>query len=136
MPNLHDETWRKLIGTRIATELIQQAKLHRQSRLNERLVRKTQDGTLGHATSEPEDGEEEMHVQVGDNVYQSPPSAGAKGAIKTALIGAALTAAGVGWLVPFGMQLLDQPKPDAPAVANPEPGPDRDTQYMLEFVEK
>lgn len=52
-------------------------RLNRQGRLNRRLVRKQQDGTIGTETQEPEDTEDD-YIQFGNNTYNlgGSPDAG------------------------------------------------------------
>lgn len=114
-----------------------------QNRLVRRLVRKTQDGTVGSATEEPEDtGEEDMNVNVGDtyitNTQPAPaggvntqPSGAASGLgriagplLLTGLLGTGLGGVGAGLLMNY---LMSRP----PATAPVEPGTDADTNYNL-----
>ncbi len=103
-------------------------KLARQSRLVRRLVRKTQDGTLGQPTPET-DGADDM-IQVGDNHYH--PALAGTGALKTAALLAGLLAGGGGIGSAVTWYSL-QPRFDA--VASPPPTADADTRYELRLVD-
>ena len=117
-------------------------RLKKQNTLNRRLVRKTQDGTLGKETEEPEDAEDEDdHIQFGDNVthvYNSEPqtttttqAAEAKSPSIWPLVLA--TALGAGGLGAGVMALL---KPTATPTVIEQKGNDTDTKYQLDFSGK
>ena len=116
-------------------------RLKKQNTLNRRLVRKTQDGTLGKETEEPEDAEDEDdHIQFGDNVthvYNSEPqttttqAAEAKSPLIWPLVLA--TALGAGGLGAGVMALL---KPTATPTVIEQKVPDTDTKYQLDFSGK
>lgn len=121
-------------------------RLKKQNTLNRRLVRKTQDGTLGKETEEPEDAEDEDdHIQFGDNVthvYNSEPQtttttqaapvlAEAKSPSIWPLVLA--TALGAGGLGAGVMALL---KPTATPTVIEQKGNDTDTKYQLDFSGK
>lgn len=86
--------------TRLAHEAVALESLQRKDTLVQRLVRKTQNGTLGKETVEPEDAED-MGVAVGNQTHNhyyaadSPPKP-PTGVLTKAAIGAALLASGAG----------------------------------------
>jgi hypothetical protein len=97
-----------------------------EARLVRRLVRKTQDGTLGRPTSEPEDGaeaeEDDVGVRIGDEIHYhaSPAAAGQSGAIRPAMkiaavIAGLLGSAGLG----LGLGALGRPAEPSPQIAPP-----------------
>ncbi|MFH1184690.1 MAG: hypothetical protein V1755_06580 [Chloroflexota bacterium] len=62
-------------NVRLAHEAMMLDKLQHDGRLIRRLARKTQDGTLGQATAEPEDAEgDEMGVSIGNTIYYGQPN--------------------------------------------------------------
>jgi hypothetical protein len=99
----------------------------KQGRLVRRLVRKTQDGTLGQATSEPEDlpEDDDMGVRVGDEInyhlhqpQSAPASGGLASAARTALLVGLGAAAGAGPLVAWNA-LRPAATPPTPAAVQP-----------------
>lgn len=111
------------------------AKLAAQDLLTRRLVRKTQNGTVGRETVEPEDGEG-VNIHLGDIVtpqQATPPAAGLGTLAKTAILAASLL--GTGGLGAGLASMLLSPPPAAPVVQPvPPPQSDADTQYTLELV--
>lgn len=64
---LHRQTWERQIGVRLIDDLMHMDKLRQQAQLVRRLVRKTQNGTVGQDTDEPEDNDDDMaSYHVGD----------------------------------------------------------------------
>ena len=56
-------------GVRLGHEAVMLEKIQQEAALTRRLVRKTQDGTLGKASDEPEDAEADMGVAIGNEVH-------------------------------------------------------------------
>lgn len=114
---------------RLANDASMMEKDLRQRQLVERLVKKTQDGTIGTPTSELVDGElGEMAVSVGNEVHNYPaPKSG--GLAKTiAAVGLAAAGLGTGAAVPIAaMQWM---KNDSPQTTIKAIG-DGDTRYGL-----
>ncbi|MHC4180494.1 MAG: hypothetical protein ACYSWU_23575 [Planctomycetota bacterium] len=105
------------INTRLAHEAAVLEKLQAEGAMVRRLVRKTQDGTLGQATSEPEDTGD-MGVEVGNetthNHYYAKPAATsslAKAAMAAALLGSGV---GAGFAIPWALGMLTPPTTEAP----------------------
>lgn len=70
---LHGDTWSKLSGMHIAGNVLSMLKLDKQASLVRRLVRKTQDGTVGQKDDNmPE--EDDTQVRVGDETHIHLPS--------------------------------------------------------------
>jgi hypothetical protein len=113
------------IGLRTAGEAMGIAAVDRSHRIAERLVIKTQDGTLGKPTEEPTSGpieeDGEMGIHVGDTVnHNYPPKA--SGLKKAAITAAQLAAGGgAGAGIPYLMGAFDKP--------------DADTKYELRLGE-
>lgn len=140
-----DRIAKQSIGIRQAERLMGAQGSDRRGRLVERLVRKTQDGTLGTATAEDPGGEEV--IQVGDNHYTvlpAEPPAASSGLGKTlAATAAALLVGGSGvggamWALQPTTPVADPPA----AIAAPDPGQtaaqtaaDSDTRYRLQLVD-
>jgi len=147
-----EETWREKvaknwINTRLAHEGMMLDKIQRQGALVRRLIRKTQNGTLGTATDEPEDAVEaddvgvmignEIHNHYGQQPTPSAPSAsvssGAGTEARPATVetaetplwkkAAALAAvmAGTGGAAGLASYLTTQPAEKPPAVEIPAP---------------
>jgi len=141
------ETWsqqmiRRWVGLKMAHDSVQVAKDLRRQAIVERLIRKTQDGTLGTPTDDWPLGNTDaggMGVQVGDTIIHQHVSeqhrtAGALGTLGKAALAAALI--GTGAALPLAAGALMQsfaartqttpaPAPSAPPTA------DHDTQYQL-----
>lgn len=85
--------------TKVADLALQLDKDDRRQRSVERLIRKTQDGTLGEVSSQ-DDEDESMGVSVGNetitNNYHQPQTPSKSSSVATALVAAGLTAAGIG----------------------------------------
>lgn len=130
--SLHTRVWNDVAGIRHLNELRMLDKLRKQDSLVRRLVRKTQDGTLGTAT---DDQEPEEMLQVGDNLIMQQPAQGLGKWAQAAAIAAGLVAAGgLGGLAT--KLLLDAPAAVAPASVSPAvPATDLDTQYELRLVD-
>ena len=80
-------------------------------------MRKTQNGTIGQATTEPEDSDD-MGVTIGDtHNYNQQPQGSTGGTLAKLAIGAALGASGVGLAAPLGSMLLGRLIDRAPAEA-------------------
>ncbi len=112
---------KRSIGIRQAERVADFQRIMRQNALVRRLVRKTQDGTLGRRTDDPIDDD---MIQVGDNnitVYNDQKPGGKAGTLaKWALIAAGLAGAG-GGAAYFASKL--------PALT------DTDTKYELRLVD-
>lgn len=67
----------RVIGLRIAGDAAQVEKLRAQDALVRRLVRKTQDGTLGKAEGGGAEDEAMGNIRVGDDYFLAPTSGGA-----------------------------------------------------------
>ena len=105
------------MNTRLAHEAVVLEKLQKDGSVVRRLVRKNQDGTLGKATSEPEDADD-MGVAVGNetthNHYYAKPngvSVLAKAAITAALLGSGVAA---GAAIPWLLGMLNPPAAETP----------------------
>ena len=118
------------MGTRLAHEALQVQKDARRQTIVERLIRKTQDGTLGqkdaHAEVEP------MGVHVGDitNHHYPPAARQQTGTLAKLAVVAALVAGGAG-LGAGGPWLLDALQPPPADVTQPS---DQDTLFDLRLV--
>ncbi|WP_436716577.1 hypothetical protein U8335_03955 [Roseiconus lacunae] len=151
------ETWREKIANdwflgKVADNMLQIDKDDRRQRLTERLIKKTQDGTLGKPTTEPMDGDD-MGVSVGNeiNYHYSQPAAQpapapaaspATSIAKTvAAAGLALAGLGTGTALPIAAYNLTKPAADAVVerieTPRPDPAPaptiDTDTRYGLQI---
>lgn len=117
-------------GVKIADNALQVDKDDRRQRVNERLIRKTQDKLLGPDT-EAEKGEE-VGIRVGDDnsthVYNYPAKK------KTSLLAKGVVGAGLiatGWGLGIGAPMvLDAMKGDTPVVV--PKGEDSDTLFRIE----
>jgi len=69
MPAWAEKLKKNWANTRLAHEGLALERMQRQGALVERLVRKTQDGTLGQSTDEPEDEVDEMGVAIGNEIH-------------------------------------------------------------------
>lgn len=136
-----DRLSKQSIGIRQAERLMGAQGLDRRGRLVERLVRKTQDGTLGTATGDDPGGEDV--IQVGDNHYTVLPAEPHTGTSSSSLAGKMLATAAAALLAGGGgvgaaMWALSGPETtDPPAAVAPQtPGPnvDTDTKYRLRLV--
>ena len=122
--SLRENLMRKWAGLKLADYGLQLEKDGRRQQIVERLIRKTQDGTLGRPTNEPWP-DEEMAVSVGDTTnhhYHTPPRGNSLGKLA---IAAGLLATGVA--VPFVLNALRDPPP----AVSTDDRPDSDTQYGL-----
>lgn len=94
-----DQWW----GVKIADQALQVAKDQNRQQIVSRLIRKTQDGTLGKQTVEPGDEEgADMGVHVGDVIHQPPPPSPQTSPWVKAAVGAAIGFATAG---PIGAAL-------------------------------
>lgn len=110
---------------RSAREAAQIGKLTAQELLTRRLVRKTQNGTVGQATIEPEDGES-VNIHIGDKVTQPPGTTGLGKAARVVALGAAIL--GAGGLGAAGTAIVGK------LLSPPAAATDTDTRYSLELV--
>jgi len=139
---------RNWANTRLAQEAVMLDQMQKQNGLVRRLVRKTQDGSLGTRTEEPEDaeaaGEAEMGVMVGNEIhyhYPSPatpeavPEAAAKPAASSGLsklATAGVLAAAIGGGGGLGALVAQLVRPADTAA--PTAAVDADTQYDLRLT--
>lgn len=142
-PSWKDRLLKQSVGIRQAEKLLQAAGLDRRGRLVERLVKKTQDGSLGQST--PDDPGADDVIQVGDNHYTVLPqdpaphiaaaAPGTTGKTLATVAAALLAGAGGMWaLSPTPPAETDPP----PAVAKDTPGKpttDSNTKYRLRLVD-
>lgn len=131
--NLSETVTRKHLGILALERLAGLSGVMRGRLFTERLVRKTQDGTLGQATSSPEDQElEDMQLSVGDNVRVEMPPQQRSGAGMVPLAATAIMAALGGAMLPTLLAPGPAVQPESPAVVLPaDPSPDYDTRYDL-----
>lgn len=141
------QMWRRIAGVRMLNTLMDMDRLQEQARLVRRLVRKTQDGTLGKPDSDADQSEaEDMGAyQVGDNIHYhypaspeqsspppqaTPPQPAVPSWLKSALLVAAAAAAGAG--VPaLWRQMQDQPNTTVVVPPGVDTDTDTDTQYEI-----
>jgi len=128
-------------------ETLNVMRLNEQNALNRRLVRKTQDGTLGRpdvavpadqqgsADMTPTDEEEADKVSFGDTTttYNLEDKSGTKSSLIPWILTAALGGAGLGALAAMLPSLLNPTQP-TPVVVSPSN--DTDTLYDLQFKEE
>jgi hypothetical protein len=119
---------RQRLGIRALHEVSTVGKLIEQANLVQRLVRKTQDGTLGKETSESE-GEDVGSYNVGDqyHIHQPPPQPPKTSMLPTLVAGVSTVAA----LALGGYQLYQALKP--PQEQKVPADKDTDTRYSVEF---
>lgn len=126
--------------TAIAHDALQIDKDMRRQAVVERLIKKTQDGTLMEKTSEPMDKqlEEEMAVRIGDESHihyhneSKPSSDQASGIGKTlAAAGLAVAGLGAGIAAPIAAYNLTRPTTAVVQPASPVVDTDTDTKYGL-----
>lgn len=139
-----DRLLEKSIGILHAERLMGAKAIDRRGRLVERLVRKTQDGTLGEATAD-DSGAEDV-IQVGDNHYTvlpaetqptQPASGSAAKTLATALAALLAGGGGVGatmWALSPETAAHVPPAAHAPETPCPAAA-DRDTRYRLQLVD-
>lgn len=140
---------RQRVGIGSLTDLFSVLRMEKQNALNRRLVRKTQDGTLGNPGPDNEGDEDDMGTvaNVGDQYiynYQQPgnapaPASSGGSGLKTAAIAglSALTAGGLATMLPYLLPLLLFPKEEPAQPTNPPAveSVDTDTLYDLRFAE-
>lgn len=127
-------------------ETLNVMRLDEQNALNRRLVRKTQDGTLGRPDAPADDSqggttvasteeEETDKVSFGDttNTYNLEDKSGSKSSLAPWILAAALGGAGLGALAAMLPSLLNPTQP-TPVVVSPSN--DTDTLYDLQFKEE
>lgn len=118
--------------TKLANDALQIDKDSRRQRSVERLVKKTQDGTLGQATAEPMDDDDDT-VSVGNEIHHHHPAPPTplppKPSVAKSLAAAGLAAAGlgIGAAAPIAVWNLTK---DATEVIE---GDDTDTKYGLKI---
>lgn len=133
------KSWKdRIVGQRILHDSIAQNNLSRQALFVQRLVRKTQNGTLGQVTEEPEDkllsGDDEMNFKVGDDIVLQMPDTKPKSIMPSTVnpFWASLATAGLLGAGYFANEYLNKPTPPVvdqpPAVVT---SPDTNTQYKM-----
>ena len=125
------ERWWK---TKLADNALQIAKDARRQQVVERLIRKTQDGTLGSETADWS-LDDDMGVQVGDNMTVQVQQPLRTGGVSRLLFAAALLASGggVGALAAWAATSLVRPNPSA-IVPTASDHRDADTRYEFGLV--
>lgn len=122
------------VGIRQLEKAVDIDRLYRQSRYVQRLVRKTQDGTIGTA-EDNEMSEDDASFNVGDQVhnhYHGPPqqSSALKKLAPAIALGSALAlGGGAGVAIPLIASWMSQQKVEAPTME------DTDTRRILRSLE-
>ena len=121
---LHGDTWSKVAGIHMAGNVLNMLKLDKQAALVRRLVRKTQDGTVGKVDDMPD--EEDTEVRIGDETHlhlpQQKDGGGLSGTTKlalSALLGGAVASMPMWGPVVLGMFGGDEQQEQP---AEPQPG--------------
>ena len=129
------ENWKAKLAelwyqTKLADTGVQIEKDLRRQKSIERLVKKTQDGTLGQATSEPMDEESET-VNVGNEIHHHHGQPKTTSPLVKGIATAGLAVAGLGAGVAAPIAAWNLTRKIAPAVTEQPTMEDTDTKYGI-----